>query len=193
MAGAHPRRPAFFLDRDGTINIDYVYINDPARIELIPGAAAAMRRAQAAGYALVIVTNQSGIGRGLIEPAAMPLIHARLEELLLAEAGVRIDYYGICVHHPEVDCNCRKPKPKLVHEAAAALGLDLARSVFVGDKLTDVATGRRAGCGLSVLVRTGKGADEERLLAGPVPEEERPSFVADDLAAAVERALAADA
>lgn len=186
-------RPAFFLDRDGTINVDHVYINDPARIELIPGSAAAIARVRAAGYLVVIVTNQSGIGRGIIQAEAMPKINGRMEELLRAEAGVgaAVDHYGICVHHPDEDCECRKPKPFLVHEAAAALGIDLARSVFVGDKLTDVATGKNAGCRFSVLVRTGKGADEEKVVySGRAAAEEKPDFIADDLAAAVEWVLA---
>lgn len=185
------RRPALFLDRDGTINEDYVYIADPDLIVLIPGSAAAIRRAQDAGWLVVVITNQSGVGRGLIVPEALPAIHARLEHLLEREAGATIDRYGICVHAPTEDCACRKPKPFLIEEAARAFDIDLENSVFVGDKLTDVAAGHRAGCRRSVLVRTGKGAQEEMLLnhAG-IPVEERPDHVADDLAAAVDWVLA---
>ncbi|NUM88404.1 MAG: HAD family hydrolase [Bdellovibrionales bacterium] len=182
-------RPALFLDRDGTINVDCVYIADPDLISLIPGSARAIRRAQDAGYLIVVVTNQSGVGRGLIAPDAIPRIHERLEKLLREEAGAAIDRYGICVHAPAENCGCRKPRPRLVREAAEALGIDLANSVFVGDKLTDVATGRRSGCGRSILVRTGKGSDEETK-AGNAPDEERPDYVADDLAAAVDWVLA---
>lgn len=183
-------RPAFFLDRDGTINVDHVYINDPARIELIPNAASAIARARLAGYLIVVVTNQSGIGRGIIDPYAMPLIHARLDILLSGAGGpgAVIDRYEMCVHHPDEDCLCRKPKPFLVQEAAKALDIDIARSVFVGDKLTDVGTGKNAGCRYSVLVRTGKGRDEE-MLAG-IGEGVKPDLVVDDLDAAVDWVLA---
>jgi D-glycero-D-manno-heptose 1,7-bisphosphate phosphatase len=179
-------RPAFFLDRDGTINVDHVYINDPARIELIPGAAAAIARARMAGYLIVVVTNQSGIGRGIIDPIAMPFIHSRLDILLSGAGGPgsKIDRYELCVHHPDEDCACRKPKPFLVQEAAKALDIDISRSVFVGDKLTDVGTGINAGCRFSILVRTGKGEEEEKLDQGFAP-----SYVADDLSAAVDWAL----
>lgn len=185
------RPGAFFLDRDGTINIDRVYINDPRLMELIPGAAEAIARVRAAGFLVIVVTNQSGIGRGIIEPGALPRIHARLDELLAATPGAAIDRYEICPHAPQENCQCRKPSPRLVENSVEALGIDLARSVFVGDKLTDVATGRRAGCAHSILVRTGKGGQEDVILAvsNRVAAEEKPDFVADDLTAAVAWAL----
>lgn len=181
---------AFFLDRDGTINIDRVYINDPRLIELIPGAARAIRRARDAGYKIVVVTNQSGVGRGIIDPLILPAIHARLDELLGYE-GAKIDLYQICLHAPAERCDCRKPLPKLVLESAKDLGIDLKESVFVGDKLTDVATGKNAGCGLSLLLRTGKGAQEELLAQlTPKPEpNETADYVADDLAEAIDWVL----
>lgn len=177
---------AFFLDRDGTINVDHVYISDPDHIELIPGAAAAIARARRAGFRVVVVSNQSGVGRGLIPPGRLTEIHRRLDELLAAE-GAAIDDYRFCVHRPEEECVCRKPKPFLVYEASRALGLDLARSVFVGDKLTDVACGKNSGCRYSILLRTGKGADEEILERQGSAEQ--PDHVADDLAGAVDWAL----
>ncbi len=183
------KRPALFLDRDGTINVDYVYIADPDLIELIPGSAEAIRRAQDAGWLVVVITNQSGVGRGLIKPEALPQIHARMEKLLEERAGATIDRYGICIHAPAEDCECRKPKPKLVEEAARDLDIDLQGSVFVGDKLTDIAAGRRSRCGRSVLVRTGKGVDEELILKldpNNVPADEKPDYVANDLAQAVD-------
>jgi len=181
------KRKALFLDRDGTINIDRVYIADPDLIELIPGAAEAIKRARDEGYVIVVVTNQSGVGRGLIEKDALPKINDRLDELL-AKHGTHIDRYQMCLHTPKDYCDCRKPLPKLVIDAAREMSLDLSQSAFVGDKLTDVATGHRAHCGSSILVRTGKGRNEElRLSLDPanVPEEERPTYVADDLSAAV--------
>ncbi len=180
---------ALFLDRDGTINIDYHYIRDPELVDLFPGAAAAIKRANDAGWFVGVVTNQSGVGRGLIKSGELEAVHARLAEKLAA-VGARIDSYEICVHAPSEDCECRKPLPKLIMDAAAREGLDLARSVMVGDRLTDVAAGRGAGC-KSVLVRTGNGREEELLLrlAKETPGLEQPDFVAEDLVEAVEWAL----
>lgn len=181
------KRKALFLDRDGTINIDRVYIANPDLIELIPKAGEAMKLAREAGYLIVVVTNQSGVGRGLIERDMLPKINGRLDELLAME-GTHIDRYQICYHTPMDHCACRKPLPKLVEDAAREMNLDLAQSAFIGDKLTDVATGHRAGCGANILVRTGKGKSEElMLLLDPtnVPEEEKPSYVADDLSGAI--------
>jgi D-glycero-D-manno-heptose 1,7-bisphosphate phosphatase len=183
------KRGAFFLDRDGTINIDHVYINDPKQIELIDGSAEAIAKAREVGFAIVVVTNQSGIGRKIIEPGALPRIHSRMEQLLVtASPGARIDRYEMCIHRPDENCDCRKPSPKMVLEAARQLNIDLHQSVFVGDRLSDVATGKNAGCGLSILVRTGKGLEEEKLIEGSGPAEQ-PDFVADDLAEAVGYAL----
>lgn len=182
---------AFFLDRDGTINIDRVYINDPRLVELIPGAARAIRRAREAGYKIVVVTNQSGVGRGIIDPNVLPAIHRHLDELL-AKEGAKIDRYQICVHAPQEQCDCRKPRTKLVEDAAKEMHLDLENSVFVGDKLTDVATGKNAQVGSSILVRTGKGQQEEIMaqLTPRLDPAETPDFVADDLAEAVDWVLA---
>ncbi|MGZ3695922.1 MAG: D-glycero-alpha-D-manno-heptose-1,7-bisphosphate 7-phosphatase, partial [Bdellovibrionota bacterium] len=154
---------AFFLDRDGTINVDHIYISDPDLIELIPGSAEAIARVQKAGFLVVVVTNQSGVGRGFIEAQNLPLIHSRLDSLL-AKHGAHIDDYRICIHHPEDGCDCRKPNATMVKEAAQELGIDLSRSVFVGDRLSDVATGPNSGCRFSILVRTGKGLEEEARL-----------------------------
>lgn len=185
-------KPAFFLDRDGTINIDRVYINDPNLIELIPRAAEAIKKARDAGFLIVVVTNQSGVERGIIDPKVLPKIHARLDELL-EQNGAKIDLYQICTHAPLAKCECRKPKPKLVNEAKQKLNIDLARSVFVGDKLSDVATGKRAKCKISILVRSGKGVQEEQItkLSQKLSGEETPDHVADDLFSAVEWSLAA--
>lgn len=185
-------KPAFFLDRDGTINIDRVYINDPVLIDLIPGAGQAIRKAQAAGFLIVVVTNQSGIGRGIIEPKVMPQIHKRLDELL-AQEGAKVDLYQICIHAPRENCDCRKPSPKLVLDAQKKLNIDLDRSIFVGDKLSDVAAGKRAKCKYSILVRSGKGENEENLTRNgqKVADEEIPDQICDDLTAAVDWSLLA--
>ena len=180
---------ALFLDRDGTINIDYHYIRDPELVDLFPGAAEAIKRANQAGWFVAVVTNQSGVNRGLIKPVELEAVHKRLGEKLAA-LGARIDSYEICIHARSEDCGCRKPLPRLILEAATREGIDLARSVMVGDRLTDVAAGKGAGC-KSVLVRTGNGREEELLLklTRETPALETPDHVADDLLAAVEWAL----
>ncbi len=191
---AQKKKPALFLDRDGTINIDRVYINDPRLIELIPGAAEAIRDAKNAGFVIVVITNQSGVGRGIIDIHVLPTINKRLDRLLLARSGVAVDLYKMCVHAPQENCNCRKPKPTLVLEAAKELNLDLKNSFFIGDRLTDIATGKAAACKANILVRTGKGDNEGRLYQlgskkNRNPKEE-PDYVAEDLRAAVDWILA---
>lgn len=157
-------RPAVFLDRDGTINADPGYLRRAEQMNVLPGVPEALGRLQSAGYRLVVVSNQSGVGRGLIEADEIPRIHARLDELLRPAAAV-IDRYELCFHRPEAGCPCRKPKPELLARAARELNLDLARSFMVGDKRTDVQAGRAAGCRASILVRTGAGLEAERELA----------------------------
>ena len=143
-----PRR-ALFLDRDGTIIVDVGYPRDPARVELLPGAAAALA-ALAPHVALVIVSNQSGLARGLISPSEAAAVHARVAELLAA-AGAPLAGAWYCPHGPDDGCACRKPAPGLLHQAAAALDVDLASSIIVGDKPSDVAAGRAAGCHAALL------------------------------------------
>lgn len=153
-------RPAVFLDRDGTVMIEGKYLADPARVELIPGAARALARLRDAGYLLVLVTNQSGIARGLFTEPDFLAVQARLDELLVAE-GVSFDAVYHCPHHPEFTgpCDCRKPATGLFRRAQAEHGIDLARSAFIGDRTTDVEPAHALG-GRGWLVRTGYGEDE---------------------------------
>jgi D-glycero-D-manno-heptose 1,7-bisphosphate phosphatase len=146
------RRPALFLDRDGTIIEDEHYGRDPARVRLMDGATEGIRQANAAGVPVIVVTNQSGIGRGIISPAEYAAMAARIDALLAAD-GARVDATYFCPHFPEVDgqCGCRKPGTLLYEQAAEAFGLDLARSVYVGDRARDVAAAVRFG-GLGLLV-----------------------------------------
>ncbi len=156
-----PLRPAVFLDRDGTLIEDAHYLADPDGVVLIDGAVDALARLRAAGLALVVVTNQSGIARGLISLDEYQAVAARVNTLL-ERAGAPVDLTCFCPHHPEVTgpCSCRKPALGMHRAAARALGLDLARSYFVGDKWADVEAGRRAG-GHAILVRTGYGRRTE--------------------------------
>jgi histidinol-phosphate phosphatase family protein len=132
-------RRAVFLDRDGTIIQDTGYIADPAAVRLVPGAAEAIARLNQAGLPVIVVTNQSGIARGLLDEAAYAATARRLDELLAA-AGTRLEGHYHCPHHPDFTgpCECRKPGPLLYQRAAADHGLHLARSWWVGDRLRDV-------------------------------------------------------
>jgi D,D-heptose 1,7-bisphosphate phosphatase len=176
-------RPAVFIDRDGTILVEKEYLADPARVELIPDALDAMRSLRDAGFALVVVTNQSGIARGLYTIDQYRAVEQRLNELF-AGAGLVVDATEFCPHHPDATgpCDCRKPATGMHRRAAAALGIDFAGSFFVGDKVTDVLPAAALG-GQGILVRTGYGADSE---AGVPPG----VWVVDDLAAAARRVVA---
>jgi histidinol-phosphate phosphatase family protein len=149
--------PAVFLDKDGTLLEDVPYNVDPGRMRLMGTAAEALGRLGDAGYALVVVSNQSGVGRGLFPEEALEPVGERLHELFL-RAGARLAGFYFCPHVPEdqdplhgVTCDCRKPAPGLLRRAAVDLGLDLAASWMLGDILDDVEAGNRAGC-RSILV-----------------------------------------
>jgi D-glycero-D-manno-heptose 1,7-bisphosphate phosphatase len=144
------------LDRDGTINEDCNYLSDPQRVRLLPGAAPALRELQNMGLGLVVITNQSGVGRGYFDHSRLELIHRRLIELLAAE-GIRLDGVYFCPHKPDDDCSCRKPRTGLPERAAAELGFDLKTSFVIGDKTSDVEMGRNCGA-TTLLVRTGHGS-----------------------------------
>ncbi len=157
-------RPAVFLDRDGTVVEEVKYLADPARVVLIPGALEALAALRAAGYALVVVTNQSGIARGFFSEEDYHAVARRLDELL-AGAGLVLDATHFCPHHPEISgaCDCRKPATGLHRKAAEELGLDLTRSYFVGDRVLDLLPALELG-GEGILVRTGYGRREEEEL-----------------------------
>jgi UDP-glucose 4-epimerase len=176
------KKKAVFLDRDGTLNVDPGYLSDADQFELLPGVEDALARLSDAGYLLVVVSNQSGVGRGMITMPQLHAIHSKLDRLIGLK-GVRIHSYALCVHHPDEDCDCRKPKPKLLEETAKRYGIDLSQSFMVGDKFSDVEAGRNAGVRESLLVETGYGAEEKKHLSS-----EESVFVA-DLAAAVAKIL----
>jgi D-glycero-D-manno-heptose 1,7-bisphosphate phosphatase len=136
---------AVFLDRDGTIVKDVGYISDPELVELVPGAAEALAALRARGYRLVVVSNQSGIGRGYFGCGEARAVHERVVEVL-ERHGVELDDAQYCPHAPDDGCDCRKPRPGLLLRAARALNLDLARSVMVGNGAVDVEAGQAAGC-----------------------------------------------
>jgi histidinol-phosphate phosphatase family protein len=185
-------RRAVFLDKDGTLVEDVPYNVDPALVRLAPGAAEGLRALAAAGYLLVVVSNQSGVARGYFPEAALAGVEARLRGLL-AECGVSLASFSWCPHHPggsvaayAVPCECRKPQPGQILRAARELGLDPRRSWMVGDILDDVEAGRRAGC-RTVLIDNG---NETEWLRSPV---RTPDLTAAGLADAARLILAADA
>jgi D-glycero-D-manno-heptose 1,7-bisphosphate phosphatase len=138
-------RPAVFLDRDGTLIEDVGYPRDPEAVRLLEGAPEALAALRRAGFALVVVSNQSGIGRGLVSREEADAVHARFVRELRAH-GVELDDVRYCPHAPEDACACRKPAAGLLLDSARELGLDLDRSFMVGDKPADVEAGRTAGC-----------------------------------------------
>ncbi len=150
-----PRR-ALFLDRDGTLIVDVGYPRDPAKVELIPGAASALRDLQR-DWLLVVVSNQSGIGRGTITPAEATAVHDKFVDLFAIQ-GVAFAGFHYCPHAPDAGCACRKPMPGLLLDAAEELGLDLGQSAVVGDKASDVEAGRAAG--LLHVIRFGPDTDQ---------------------------------
>jgi D-glycero-D-manno-heptose 1,7-bisphosphate phosphatase len=174
-------RRAVFLDRDGTINQEREYLHRMEDFSFIPGAPRAIRLLNRAGFLVVVVTNQSGVARGYYGEEDVEALHGFISRAL-AGLGGRVDSWLYCPHHPEgrgayaVSCSCRKPLPGMLLDAAERLGIDLASSFMIGDKLTDVEAGLAAGC-RPILVRSGYGAEEESRLPPGVP-------VYDDLLAA---------
>ena len=179
-------RPAVFLDRDGTLIEDIGYLRLVREVAFYPWTVDAVRALNRAGLPVVVITNQSGVARGLVSEAMLDDVHRHMSSVLEA-GGARIDAYYYCPHHPDgsvaayaLDCDCRKPGRGLIDRAAAALGLDPARSFVVGDKWADVGAARAVDA-RSILVRTGYGADQE---ASPQPNL-RADIVADNLIEAV--------
>jgi D-glycero-D-manno-heptose 1,7-bisphosphate phosphatase len=155
--------PAVFLDRDGVIIENYPdYVRSWADVVPLPGTLTALARLAHSLYKIVIVTNQSAIGRGLLSLHTAEEIHARLVEEI-EKAGGRIDGSFLCPHRPEDDCSCRKPRPGLFFQAMEALNLDLGRSIMIGDTLTDLKAAQAAGVPRFALVRTGLGEQQAQL------------------------------
>lgn len=173
---------AVFLDRDGTLIVEKNYLHRIEDVEFIPGSGPALARLKQQGFLLILVTNQSGVSRGYFTLEDVQRVHRHLLAALQTH-GATLDGIYLCPHHPDDNCDCRKPKTKLIRDAAEKFQIDLARSFVVGDRELDVELGRNAGC-QTVLVRTGYG---EQVLA---ENRARPDHVAADLAAAADWILA---
>jgi len=181
------RRQFVVLDRDGTIIIERHYLSDPRQIEFLPGAVRGLRQMLAMRLGLVVVTNQSAVGRGFFDEAHLGSIHRRFRELLETE-GIYLEGIYFCPHAPEDDCPCRKPKPGLIERASRELDFDLGASFVIGDKPADIEMGKQVSA-TTFLVRTGYGAD-----FGGDPGVS-PDYLVDDLwgaAQTIQRLLAAN-
>ena len=181
------------MDRDGCLIEEMGYINHPSRVRVLPRTPEAIARLNAAGIAAVMATNQAGIARGYFSNETLAAVNAELERQLGA-LGARLDALYVCTHHPTAGeppyretCECRKPKPGLLLRAAAEMGLDLSRSIMVGDKPSDVEAGQAAGAA-TVLVLTGYGRGEWEYRRHEWTV--KPDHVAEDLFDAVEWAMA---
>lgn len=153
-------KKAVFLDRDGVIIEQVAYLSAPEQVALIPGAAEALRLIHRHGDLAVVISNQSGVGRGYFTAAAVDAVHARIQELLAAE-GEAVDAFYYCPHAPEEKCSCRKPSPEMILRAARRFGIDVGASLMLGDRLSDLECGVNAGCARNILVLTGYGAEQE--------------------------------
>lgn len=163
---SRPLRRAALLDRDGVLNVDHGYVGRIADFEWLPGVPAALAQLQQAGYALVVITNQSGIARGYYSEADFAALTAHMRAELAAQ-GVTLDAVYHCPHLPQAelaayrqDCDCRKPRPGMITRAAAELGLDLAASCLFGDKPGDIQAGRAAGVGRCWLIADNPAAED---------------------------------
>jgi D-glycero-D-manno-heptose 1,7-bisphosphate phosphatase len=165
ITSAKPK--AAFIDRDGVINEERNYVHRIEDFVLLPGVIEGLALLRRSGYRLVVVTNQAGIARGYYGPAELERLHAHLAGLLSAH-GLQLDAIYHCPHHPQgsvpalaVECECRKPAPGMLLQAARELDLDLPSSVLIGDKLSDVQAGRAAGVGRTVIVESGHALESE--------------------------------
>jgi len=179
---------AVFMDRDGTINYDPGYLGDPEKVQLLPKVPEAIKLLNEAGAKVIVVSNQSGVARGFFTEEVVRKVNERLREKLLLQRA-RIDDFYFCPHHPDfgeepyrIDCECRKPKPGLLIQAAREHGIDLSHSFVVGDKLSDIEAGLNAGC-RTILVLNGK---DPEVLAIDTRLNASPDYIAPDLYEAAE-------
>jgi D-glycero-D-manno-heptose 1,7-bisphosphate phosphatase len=173
-----PLERVIFLDRDGVINRDSPdYIKSWSEFEFLPGSIEAIRQLTRQGYHLIVITNQAIVNRGLATLDDLHDIHERLRSAVLKTGGLIHDIQ-FCPHRPEENCDCRKPKPGMILQAQKRHAIDLARTTMIGDNAKDILCGRAAGCGATVLVRTGNG---EQALRDLTARNIAPDLVAADL------------
>jgi D-glycero-D-manno-heptose 1,7-bisphosphate phosphatase len=175
---------AAFLDRDGTLNVEAGYLNHVDRLELIDCAAEAVALLRKHGLKTIVVTNQAGVARGYFPEEHLSRLHAKLQRLL-GEQGAELDAIYYCPHHPDVgdppyrqNCDCRKPKLGMIHRAETEFSIDPHRSYMVGDKISDVNFGKKAGC-KSILLLTGYGKGDLEYHRDQLDGE--PDYIAEDI------------
>ncbi|MDR1656293.1 MAG: D-glycero-beta-D-manno-heptose 1,7-bisphosphate 7-phosphatase [Deltaproteobacteria bacterium] len=157
-----PLKKAVFLDRDGTINHDVGYLSQWENFRWIDGVPDALAQLKKAGFALVVITNQSGVARGYYTSQEVQTLHRKIDTDLLQRAEIKLDGWYYCTHHPDLaPCSCRKPSPELLLKAAKDLGLALSASFMIGDKSLDIMAGLNAGVQGSLLVLTGYGQGDQ--------------------------------
>lgn len=186
------KKPAVFLDRDGTLIRDAEYLSDPSQIHLFSNTPIALKLLKKAGYLLLVVSNQSGVARGYFPENMIGKVHVRLRALLKAK-GAGVDAFFYCPHYPKGSvkkyskvCSCRKPKTGMVRQALRKYPIDLKRSFVVGDKMDDLLLGQNAKLGGSILVGTGKGKEhQKRLMMEPLAK----TWVASDILGAAKLIL----
>jgi len=170
----------FLLDRDGVINRERAdYVKQWSEFEFLPGALPALQRLATLNLPILVISNQSVIGRGLVSRETIHLIHRQAQDVIEKHGG-RIDGFFVCPHHPDEKCACRKPKPGLLVEAANRFELKLADCIFIGDAITDFQAAQAAGC-QSILVESGRQGPQLHKLLGSMT----PPPIVPDLAAAV--------
>jgi D-glycero-D-manno-heptose 1,7-bisphosphate phosphatase len=175
------RRKVVFTDRDGVINRNSPdYIKRPEEFEFLPGSREALRRLTASGFDIIVITNQSALGRGLMTREGLEDVHRRMIASIEAAGGRILDIF-ICPHQPGDGCRCRKPEPGLALDARRRHRVDFSTAVMIGDSAADIECARRAGVGSTLLVRTGNGAAAAEELAACGCQ---PDFIADDLSQA---------
>jgi histidinol-phosphate phosphatase family protein len=174
------KKPCVFLDRDGTLCEDKVYLSDAEGLVVFPDVPEGIRSLKEAGFHLILVTNQSGIGRGFFKEETLQAIHDRLKEML-KENGAGIDAIYYCPHHPEEHCDCRKPRTGLVTKALKDFDIDLSKSFIIGDTDADVELGNRVGVKTILLLRPSNPTNE-RIRRGEIPSD----FSTDNFQKAVE-------
>ena len=167
-----------FLDRDGTINQDSAdYIKGWSEFVFLPRSIEALCDLTAAGFTIIVITNQSAIPRKLISPQELENIHSKMKAAVESQGGKISDIF-FCPHMPDDGCDCRKPAPGLIYQAQKKHDIDLSTAVMIGDSARDIECAHQAGCGRTILVKTGNGREAQRILAG---KDLHPDYLAQDL------------
>lgn len=187
----HSNHRAIFLDRDGVLIEDVDLLTQSSQIRILPGVPAALNRLRAAGFRLFVVSNQPVVARGLVTELNVVSLHEELDRQLVEAAGSSIEQYYFCPHHPNAtdpayrrNCDCRKPKPGMLLQAAREHGLQLSSCFMIGDRVTDIIAGQRAGC-RTVLVETGQHNAPPIVTSEPIDRNTRPDWTCAGLSEAV--------